>query len=223
MCSGKGNAPGQTVVQDQISVLICTTVFLYSFYGKTVWQVLKLQKLDDCFKVCVLLSNGLNMSIEGNILLVVWLLNGLWPCPLRSYGRHMHCQVPLGKDMLFPACYWAPVTSSDSPGSVPGVTLRQSKAAVCESSSLSQYSSVLCQLVLVQTNAAKGAPACLWDEILERQVKAKQAGSALHRQTWGLAKAGLSAWLQELLLCGTNNQPCCRSSVCCAFSCFNLK
>lgn len=129
MCSGKGNAPGRTVVQDQISVLICTTVFLYSFYGKTVWQVLKLQKLDDCFKVCVLLSNGLNMSVEGNILLVVWLLNGLWPCPLRSYGRHMHCQVPLGKDMFFPACYWAPVTSSDSPGSVPGVTLGQSKAA----------------------------------------------------------------------------------------------
>lgn len=108
MCSRKENAPEWMFSEDQISELICTTLYnnFKSLMGKTPWQaLLKSQQLDYCFKVCGLLSNGVNISIGGSStlssLLIVWLLNSLWRCPPYSYGRHMCCQVLLGKEMSF--------------------------------------------------------------------------------------------------------------------------
>lgn len=53
----------------------------------------------------VLLLNGVNISMGGNSTLdsswAIWLLNSLWPCLPVSFGRHLHSQVPLGKEMSF--------------------------------------------------------------------------------------------------------------------------
>lgn len=65
----------------------------------------------------VLLLNGVNISIGGNgtldSLWAVWLLNSLWSYSPGSFGRHMHCQVPLGKEMSFQLVIqhlWLPAT-----------------------------------------------------------------------------------------------------------------
>lgn len=143
----------------------------------------------------VLLLNEVNISTGGNSTLdsswAVWLLNSPWPCSPVSFGRHMHCQVPLGKEMSFQLVIqhlWLPAM----PQVASAVLLGQGR----EASPQSQFWICLYPCI---NKSSPGSPSLVtgWNPGMMRKGKATPQAAAWSHQS--LPMVGLSRWPQELL------------------------